>query len=167
MLPPPDVNPVDTKDIKTISAVDTKDAGLVPASDSNLHSSRHVRALLIFVGTVCLVTGLIGIVVPLLPTTPFLLLAAACYARSSERFYEKLVTNRYFGPPILQWRRTHTVSGKNKRNAVLIIIATFSTTMTFGVDKTYLRVILACTALILIALILRLPSQNTKKPDKI
>lgn len=60
-------------------------------------NNRFVRGLLIFVGTLSVVLGLIGAFLPLLPTTPFLLLAAACYARSSERLYQWLFTNRLFG----------------------------------------------------------------------
>ena len=48
-------------------------------------------------GTFSLGLGIVGILLPLLPTTPFLLLAAACYARSSERFYHWLLNNRWFG----------------------------------------------------------------------
>jgi len=55
------------------------------------------RKLLIIAGTISTAIGIIGIFVPILPTTPFLLLAAACYLRSSPRFYHWLVNNRFFG----------------------------------------------------------------------
>jgi len=55
------------------------------------------RQLLIIAGTLSLAVGIVGIFVPLLPTTPFLLLAAGCYLRSSQRFYNWLMTNRLFG----------------------------------------------------------------------
>ena len=122
------------------------------------HSSRHIRVLLIVVGTVSLVTGIVGILLPLLPTTPFLLLAAACYARSSERFYNGLLANRYFGPPIRQWREERTVSPKSKRNAVIIVVLSFSPTIVFIVDKPLARIILSGMALGLITIILCLPS---------
>lgn len=131
------------------------------------HSSRHVRALLIIVGTVSAVTGIIGIIVPLLPTTPFLLLAAACYARSSERFYNGLLANRWFGPSIRRWRETRTVSPKSKRNAVIIVLLSFSPTIIFIVDKPLARVILSCMALGLIIIILYLPSSaESKRPGE-
>ena len=129
------------------------------------HSSRHIRALLIVIGTIFLVTGIIGIVLPLLPTTPFLLLAAACYARSSERFYNGLLSNRYFGPPIREWRETRTVSRASKRNAVIIVVLSFSPTIVFIVDKPLVRIILSLMALGLITIILYLPS--SKKPARI
>jgi len=59
---------------------------------------------LIIAGTSFLVLGIIGIFLPLLPTTPFLLLAAACYARSSKRFYNWLLNNKWFGNYIKNYR---------------------------------------------------------------
>ena len=52
------------------------------------------RAFFLIVGTLSLGLGILGIILPLLPTTPLLLLAAYCYARSSERFYQWLLNNR-------------------------------------------------------------------------
>jgi uncharacterized protein len=59
---------------------------------------------LIMAGTVCVGLGLAGIFLPLLPTTPFLLLAAVCYAGSSPRFYQWLMNNRWFGRYIKNYR---------------------------------------------------------------
>ena len=56
-----------------------------------------MKALLVTVGTLSVGLGVLGIFLPLLPTTVFLLLAAACYARSSERFYQWLVNHRWLG----------------------------------------------------------------------
>ena len=56
-----------------------------------------IRLLLIIAGTVSVGLGIIGMFIPLLPTTPFLLLAAACYARSSQRLYHWLLYNKWFG----------------------------------------------------------------------
>jgi uncharacterized membrane protein YbaN (DUF454 family) len=56
-----------------------------------------IRILLVIAGTLFVGLGIIGIFIPVLPTTPFLLLAAACYARSSRKFHEWLLNNRWFG----------------------------------------------------------------------
>src|SRR4030042_84962 len=58
---------------------------------------KSIRVLLFITGTLCIVLGAIGIVVPILPTTPFLLLAAACYLRSSQKFYNWLLNSRILG----------------------------------------------------------------------
>jgi uncharacterized membrane protein YbaN (DUF454 family) len=63
-----------------------------------------LNLLLISAGTVFLALGVIGIFLPILPTTPFLLLAAACYARSSKRFYDWLINNKLFGSFIKNYR---------------------------------------------------------------
>ncbi len=125
-----------------------------------MHPSRHIRALLIVIGTVSAVTGIVGIVLPLLPTTPFLLLAAACYARSSESFYNRLLENRYFGPPIREWRDTRTVSRHTKRTALIMVLLSFGFTIAFAVDKPLARIILSLMALGLITIIFYLPSQG-------
>lgn len=68
------------------------------------------RFLLIGTGVVSLVLGLIGIVLPLLPTTPFLLLSAVCFANSSPRLHAWLLSHPQFGPPIHAWQRYHAIS---------------------------------------------------------
>ncbi len=68
------------------------------------------RYLLISIGAMSLILGLIGIVVPLLPTTPFLLLSAVCFANSSPRLHAWLVDHPQFGPPIRAWQQHHAIS---------------------------------------------------------
>lgn len=64
----------------------------------SLHPNPLVRVVLLGVGWLAIVLGVLGIFLPLLPTTPFLLLAAGCFARSSERFYQWLVEHPRLGP---------------------------------------------------------------------
>ncbi|MBT6149457.1 MAG: YbaN family protein [Gemmatimonadetes bacterium] len=64
-----------------------------------------MRILLLIAGTLALLLALLGIFLPLLPTTPFLLLAAWCYARSSARFHQLLLTNRWFGPYLRNYQQ--------------------------------------------------------------
>ncbi len=59
--------------------------------------TKYKRTILIATGSICVAIGIIGIFVPILPTTPFLLIAAACYLRSSQRFYLWLTNNRILG----------------------------------------------------------------------
>jgi len=73
-------------------------------------SDKVKRSLYIFVGTLLLVIGSIGVVIPVLPTTPFLLLAAACYIRSSERMHRWMLNNRIFGEFIRNYREERGIT---------------------------------------------------------
>ena len=81
---------------------------------------KFIRVLLIACGTLCVALGVLGIFVPVLPTTPFLLLAAICYARSSERFYHWLLNNRWFGKYIKNYREGRGIPLREK---ILTLIA--------------------------------------------
>ncbi|HEY0287891.1 MAG TPA: YbaN family protein [Pseudomonas sp.] len=82
--------------------------------------SRHrvVRLLLVAVGWLSVVLGVIGIFLPVLPTTPFLLLAAACFVRSSPRFYHWLVTHKHLGPWIREYLDGNAIPLKGKVYAI-------------------------------------------------
>jgi len=80
--------------------------------------SRFVRYLLQGVGWLSVVLGVIGIFLPVLPTTPFLLLAAACFARSSPRFYHWLVDHPRLGPWIRDYLNGNGIPLKGKVYAI-------------------------------------------------
>jgi hypothetical protein len=79
------------------------------------------KALLIFTGTVCVALGVLGMFLPLLPTTVFLLMAAYCYSRSSERFHTWLLTNRLFGPYINNYKSGKGISVRQKVSTISIL----------------------------------------------
>lgn len=70
-------------------------------------------------GLLALALGAIGVFVPLLPTVPFVILAAFCFARSSPRLEQWLVGHRRFGPHIAAWRRSGAISPAGKRAALI------------------------------------------------
>lgn len=79
------------------------------------------RILLIVSGSISLILGLIGLLLPVLPTTPFLLLSAGCFLRSSRRLYLWLLNHRLFGSTIRNYLLCHAVR-KRTRNSALIIL---------------------------------------------
>ena len=76
----------------------------------------------ILTGCVALAIGAVGVLLPILPTTPFLLLAAYAFTRSSERLSTWLINHRTFGPPIENWRQDGSIDRKSKRIAMIVII---------------------------------------------
>ncbi|MCW5670248.1 MAG: YbaN family protein [Hydrogenophaga sp.] len=81
-------------------------------------SSRTVRWLLWLAGTVSLALGLIGVVLPGLPTTPFVLLAAACYAKASPRLHGWLINHRFLGPMVRDWEQHRSLTRRTKTVAI-------------------------------------------------
>ena len=87
---------------------------------------RIKKYLLILLGIVFVVLGVIGAMLPVLPTTPFLLLALACFANSSPRFHKMLLNNRWFGSALRQWEENRSITRASKVKAMILIILTFS-----------------------------------------
>ena len=102
--------------------------------------------LLMSLGILAMVVGLIGVVVPLLPTTPFLLLAAACFVRSSDTLYDRLTSNRLLGGFIRDYREQRGVSARAKITALVVLWGVIGYTALMVVDLIWVRVLLAVIA---------------------
>lgn len=83
-------------------------------------------------GLICIALAAVGIVLPLLPTVPFLLLAAFCFARSSERLHNWLLSHPTLGPPIEDWQSRGAISPTAKRLATISVILVFSISLALG-----------------------------------
>ena len=97
--------------------------------------------------------GAIGVFLPLLPTVPFMLLAAFCFARGSESFHRWLVHHPRFGPAIRDWRAHGAISRQAKRAAVLAVALTFGLPVLLGVPARALALqaaVLACVLLFIL-----------------
>lgn len=107
--------------------------------------ARILWLILGFLSTAC---GIAGVLLPLVPTTPFLLLAAFAFARSSPRLLNWLVTHPHLGPPITDWRAHGAINCRAKFTAVLVMGATLSLSAAMGVAGWLLLVQAAvlCTA---------------------
>ena len=124
------------------------------------HSSLTVRVLLVAAGTLCVGLGLLGLFMPVLPATPFLLLAAACYARASNRFYNGLLNNRTFGPTIREWRRYRSIAYRTKLTAIALMAMTLTVSIVFFVRNPYLQAALAGLGAALAIWLYRIPSRD-------
>jgi len=92
-----------------------------------------LRLLWTMGGIVFVAIGAIGVILPLLPTTPFLLLGAYCFARSSPRLHDWLLGHRSFGPLINNWDRYGSIDRRSKRIALVVIILTLGISLLIGV----------------------------------
>jgi len=121
-------------------------------------TSRLMRALLVVCGTLSVALGVLGIFLPLLPTTVFLLLAAACYARSSERFYLKLINNRWLGGYIRNQRDGRGMRRRDKIFTLALLWIGMSATMIWTAQAWWLRLLLAAIAIGVTLHLVKLPT---------
>ena len=117
------------------------------SNQRDILSNRFFRYLLIIAGTIFLGLGIIGIFLPILPTTPFLLLAAACYARSSKRFYDWLMNNRWFGNYIKNYREGRGVPLKVKVFTISLLWITILASVFFIISNFLIEIILIIIAI--------------------
>lgn len=126
----------------------------------NSHKDKKIgkaaRAFYVTVGVISVILGVIGIVIPILPTTPFLLLAAACFARSSEKFYNWLIHNRILGAYIRHYREGTGMPLKLKAFTIILLWMTILLSVFFIITilwVKYLLIFIAIAVTIHIALI--------------
>lgn len=119
-----------------------------------------VRGILLIAGTVSLGIGLISIVLPLLPTTPFLLLSAACYSKASKRFHRWLLNNRIFGDYITNYIEGRGISKKAKSLTLFFLWALILFSSFYFVDILMIQIVLIIIAVGVSAHILTLPTYS-------
>ena len=120
------------------------------------HDSRLVRLACIVAGFVALALGLIGIVVPVLPTTPFVLLAAACFARGSVRLHDAMLAHRIAGPIIHEWQTHRAMPRRAKRYAYVLMLLSFGSSILL-MSSNWHRSMLAMLGLVLLFFLWRVP----------
>ena len=129
-------------------------------SESELHPSLLVRVVLWTIGSIALLLGIIGIFLPGLPTTPFVLVAAACYARASETFYRRLIENPTVGPLIVEWRRHRSIPYRIKWVAITLMSLTICVSIWTLSAQPWLQVLLACIGIATAFWLWRIPSRD-------
>ena len=111
-------------------------------------------------GTLFALLGFLGIFLPVLPTTPFLLLAAACYARGSEHFHQWLLASRTFGPMVREWEQHRSLPYRTKITAIVLMSLTLAASIVFFVRPAWLKLLLALFGLGLAIWMYRIPSRD-------
>lgn len=99
-----------------------------------------MRWMWMSLGLVCVAVGGVGTVLPLVPTTPLLLVAVFCFARSSGRLHNWLVDHPTLGPPIADWRRQRAIRRSAKLLATASIAAAMGVPTALGADGTIVAV---------------------------
>jgi uncharacterized membrane protein YbaN (DUF454 family) len=127
------------------------------ADEARVNGNPVVRWILVLLGWAFVALGAIGIFVPLLPTTPFLLLAAACFVRGSARVHRWLLSTRPFGPIIREWQARRTIPVRAKRCAQLLIVLSFGSSAAFFIDILWVRILVAALGLVALVLVSRIP----------
>ncbi|MGL5359624.1 MAG: YbaN family protein [Shewanella sp.] len=114
------------------------------------------RGLFLLVGLTALALGVLGIVLPLLPTVPFILLAAFCFARSSERLHGWLMTHPWFADALTQWQEQGAIRKGLKRKAMLVSMLSFGVSIAV-VPLLWVKGLLLVMALCLLGYLKRVP----------
>ncbi len=128
-------------------------------SDSKIKKRKGLRVLLMIAGTISLALGTVGLFLPILPTTPFLLVAAACYMRSSERMYNWLLKNRWFGEYLRHYQEGRGIPLKTKIFAISILwITILFSTFFFLSEILAMQIVLILIATVVSVHLIRLPT---------
>ncbi len=142
------------------------DANEIPAPVAAEPPRNRVHhALLCSAGAASLVLGVLGVFLPLLPTTPFLLLAAACWARASPRLHRRLLAHPHFGPMIDDWERHHSLSRRVKITSISLLAMSIGTSIYLVRETLWLQLLLAVIAIGVATWMWRLPTRETNTRD--
>ena len=120
------------------------------------------RIILIIIGWLSVALGTLGVFLPLLPTTPFILLASWCFARSSPRFHHWLLYRSWFGGYLRHWQQYRAMPPGAKPRAVVMILLTFAISL-WLVNLTWVRILLLIVLACLLIFMWRIPVVDAKQ----
>ena len=143
------------------------DSALFPMDDmlramAQVVQNRWLRGLYLALGFFTLGVGIVGTVLPGIPTTMPILFAAFFFSKSSERFDSWLLNHKIFGPLVRDWRAGLGFTARAKAISLVAIAITFTITIVWGVDSTPVRVGLILLAVAISTYILRLPTKQVE-----
>ena len=131
--------------------------------DESVHKAKEsnyliVKVLWIILGSFFVALAAVGVALPGIPTTPFLILAAACYIRSSQKLYDRLISNKTFGPYLKDYREGKGIPKKAKILAVSMIVLFVGSSVIFGIESLNLKIVVGALGLTgLIYVIFKVP----------
>lgn len=114
------------------------------------------RVMLMTLGWIAVALGCLGVVLPMLPTTPFLLLAVTCFARSSPRVHHWLLYRAWCGGYLRHWQQQRGLPPGARRRAIILLLLSFSLSL-WLVENGWLRLLLLAILVALLLLLWRLP----------
>ena len=126
-------------------------------TESRKDLSTPLRWLLLGAGLVAVVLAVVGIFLPVVPTVPFLLLAAGCFARSSERFYTWLLEHNHLGPIVRPYLQGEGIPRKNKLRAIILIWFSIGLSVLFLLEIFWVKGLLLTIATAVTLYLIRLP----------
>ena len=131
--------------------------------DESVHKAKEsnyliIKVLWIILGSFFVALAAVGVALPGIPTTPFLILAAACYIRSSQKLYDRLISNKTFGPYLKDYREGKGIPKKAKILAVSMIVLFVGSSVIFGIESPNLKIVVGTLGLTgLIYVIFKVP----------
>lgn len=126
--------------------------------------NRALRIVLAALGWLFVGVAFVGVFIPVLPTTGPVILAAFLFSKSSERFDAWLVTNRFFGSIVRDWRAGHGFTVRAKAIAVVAIIASFAITTIWVLNGVYIRAAFWLLAATIVAYVVTRPTKTEARP---
>ncbi len=126
--------------------------------DDSRVSGKMMRGVYIVVGTIALVIGAIGLFLPVIPTTPLVILAAACYYRGSDRLHNWILSSRWFGETVKNYQEGRGLTRDTKVRAISMMWAMILISAWFFVSNLFVRVAIICVAIGVTVYLVRLPT---------
>ena len=129
--------------------------------------NRYKKYLLITAGIISVFLAFLGIFLPILPTTPFLLLAAFLFSKSSDKFYYWLINNKLFGSFIKNYREGRGVSRQAKFVSLTSLWLVMGSTIIYAVNNIYIQILLLLIAIAVTIHLLKIPTFYKKKKTQL
>jgi len=126
---------------------------------------KGARMAYLAAGHVLVGLGLVGFILPVMPGVVFLIGAAACYARGSERFYHWLLAHKWLGPPVRDWHEHRAMTIRAKVISITMVLLGVGASIGFFVQLQWLRILLAVTGVAVTMLILSIDTRRPPSPS--